>query len=304
MNSEFIKQSRELLAKITVDELQGRIAHFKQLNIGEYKDEELDQALRKIFEVEVSGEAKSVLIITSEVIGENFIYPEFYRIRPLTEHDRELKDFASMRTEQDAWWAPEQYVNYGRLNRQNESLLYVGDTIETAIREARLKAGALFYLMVYRSKRSFEAVHIGLWKNAVTGLTGEENMKLRLINDFLRDEFVQIVEKGEEGRYRITEVVAKKYFIKPTQDAWCYPSIANEGLNGYVFRNLCFTPTSAKSCLELLGVRVCRLIVIDGINRILPMLDGIGFDEEGRFIYHLADSDLSKSTFMMMNGSG
>jgi hypothetical protein len=120
-----------------------------------------------------------------------------------------------------------------------------------AVEELKIEEGQLFSLIVYEAVSQVNVTVIGV-SPIVKELSKEETLKTRMIQDFLRHEFIRDVGKGTEYLYRISESIAKDYFDLPPdfQDAWCYPSVAKKG--GY---NVCFRPKTREK-LKLLGVQI------------------------------------------------
>jgi len=118
---------------------------------------------------------------------------------------------------------------------------------------------------------------------------------MRLISNFLNDEFTRDVGTGTEFLYRTSERIVKDYFDLPprvVQDAWCYPSVASKPSV-----NVCFRPEIAKELLELKGVQICN--VKRDNNQYLFNCQAIatGFDEEKRFKYYSIDHPICKEIF-------
>jgi len=289
----FCQNAREILQNITLSEIVDRIALFRKVDLKKISDSELNSEIDKVFKVNVSGEYKSVLLNTSIIIGENQMRIPFSRIRSLTDEDIKSKTFVSMKNEEDAWWPNKDYVSRnGRINKKYESLLYVTDTILTAIKEKKIKIGNPFYYIEYLSKKAIRACIIGEWKS-YSGLNETENLKLKLYNDYLISEFSKDVGIGTEYLYRTSEIIAKKYFDqKDVQDAWCYSSIANKGGGNY-----CFYPYKAKECLELVGVRCCKLQPNEKFGVVCDAIP----DSIGNLLYYSPKSEFSKKTFALMN---
>ncbi|OLS39193.1 hypothetical protein BTR25_13530 [Bacillus sp. MRMR6] len=197
-----------------------------------------------------------------------------------------------MRVEQDAWNPPANIIKaMGRLNKVNESLLYTapGDPL-VAIKEAKVKDGEFFSLIVYKARDEIKVNRIGNFER-IEQLTELENLKLRLLINFLRDEFTKDVGQGTEYLYRVSERIAKDYFDLPpkvAQDAWLYPSVAKKESF-----NVCFRPELAKELLDLQGVVICRL----SDKGIESKAIANGFDDEGIFKYHAIGSQLQKQVF-------
>ena len=293
---KFTKNAKEILQYISPSEIIDKIRTFRTINLKTISDSKLENAIDNVLKVKVNGELKSVQLQFSKIIGEKYIHSRFCRVRRLTKEDIHSRDFLSMKKERDAWWPPKEFVKTrGRLNKEYESLLYVAETLETALEETKIKVGEQFYYIEFRTKKPFRACFIGEWED-FEGLNEIENLKLKLYNEFLINEFSKDVGIGTEFLYRPSEIIAKKYFNQDiVQDAWCYSSVADK--KRY---NFCFYPHKAKECLDLVGVRFCKLVFKDG-QKVQIVLDAIGSDSNGNLIYHKINSEISKKTFLMMN---
>lgn len=112
-----------------------------------------------------------------------------------------------------------------------------------------------FCLIAYKSVKDIKSTLIGIWKDSEE-LSKEDNLKMRMITNVLKDLFVRDVGKGTEFLYRVSERIAKDYFDLPrqVQDSWCYPSVAAK--LGY---NVCFRPDVAREVLQIANVQVCSI---------------------------------------------
>lgn len=188
----------------------------------------------------------------------NANYPagtRFYRVRTLPENDRNLP-LKNMSKVSDCWEPPINIVRMGRLNKDNESLLYTSPIVpNTAIEEMKISDGELFSLIVYEATEQINVTMIGL-PPKIEDLDTTEILKMRMIQDFLKHEFIRDVGIGTEYLYRISESITKDYFDLPPkwQDAWCYPSVAKKGSF-----NVCFRKEKRKK-LKLVGVQLASII--------------------------------------------
>ena len=70
-----------------------------------------------------------------------------------------------------------------------------------AIEEIKIKDGERFCLIVYEAKTAIKVSLIGQWED-LPELNTEENLKMRIISNFLNDEFTRDVGTGTEYLYR------------------------------------------------------------------------------------------------------
>ncbi len=293
--NEFIDAARPLLERISALEIIERKGRFRDIDLRKISDESLKKEIVKVVSIDVNGNPHVVNIQRSLSIGENHLYPVFYRVRKLSCQELRDNEFLTMKKEDDAWYPPARLVKNGRLNREGEPVLYLADSPLTAIKETHLQVSDLFYLMVYRPFKSFRVSHLGLWED-IDGFTTDENLKLKLFNDFFITEFTRDVGAGTEYLYRSSELIGKEHLHHPLDVGWVYPSVSNKRS-----QNICFKPNIAKNYLKLVGVRVCRLADIEDYNLAI-IGDAIEFDSNGNFIYTPANSRLSSETFRIMSG--
>uniref|UniRef100_UPI00334013FE hypothetical protein n=1 Tax=Castellaniella defragrans TaxID=75697 RepID=UPI00334013FE len=198
-----------------------------------------------------------------------------------------------MSTVADCWEPPENISRAGRLNRDNESLLYTAAISPmVAVEEMKISDNQLFSLIVYEAVKPINVTMIGAKPNT-EGLASEEILKARMIQDFLKHEFIRDVGYGTEYLYRISESIAKDYFDLPPdfQDAWCYPSVAKKG-----HYNVCFRKEK-RSSLKLLGSQIVSVTREgDGFLfnvKLVAAESGDGIN----LAYHQIGSDLQKLIF-------
>lgn len=221
-------------------------------------------------------------------------YPNhnMFRIRKLENKTIPNKD---IKVTSDAWSPAAKYVTkLGRLNKVGESLLYVCPDIYTAIKETKTKVDEPFALMVYDVVEEIKATSIGLNQN-FDSFAGENKMKMRLIHDFLKEEFSRDVAEGLEHLYRVSEIIAKDYFDLPPrdmQDAWVYPSIADKPSI-----NLCLRPELAAEKLTLKGVLIVENYTLSGREVGLNVLAVAKDDQDGVMEYFEMNSEEQKRLF-------
>lgn len=241
---------KDFLSKITIENIDKKSEAFHALDLKKLTNEELFNALTDAISFDVDGIKMSFFIPR---IASFFIGTKFYRIRKFVDSDGDIP-LKTMSIEQDAWNAPEENCNIGRLNKDGESLLYTSlQSPNICVEEMGIKDGEKFCLIVYEARKEIKATLIDRWQDQQE-LSKEDNQKMRMITDILIDSFSSVVDKGTKFLYRMSERIAKDYYDLPRdcQDAWCYPSVAAK--QGY---NCCFRPDVAKEVLNLIGVQVC-----------------------------------------------
>lgn len=242
------------LSNISIEDIEKKRETFYSLNFKKMNDEELFNAVMNTisFDINNSGTQQSILIPRSITYSKR---TRFFKIRSLAVDDHFIP-LKAMSKEQDAWNAPEELCEIGRINKKRESLLYTSpQNPNICVEEMGIKDDERFCLVVYESIKDIRTTVIGIWENSLD-FTKEENLKLRMITNILKDLFTREIGKGTEYWYRVSERIAKDYYDLPreVQDGWCYPSIAAK--LGY---NVCFRPEVAKEVLRLVGVQICTV---------------------------------------------
>lgn len=288
----FHQEVKELLSKIETVEIIKKIENFRKLDFKKISDTDLFNEISKTISANVNGIEKAILFPRFAT------YPpktRFYRVRALQPEDHYIP-LKAMTFEADAWNPPAQFVKTrGRLNNVNESLLYTSPIQpQIAVEEMKINDGERFCLIVYESISDIKVTMIGLWED-LPELNSEENLKMRLISNFLNDEFTRDVGVGTEFLYRTSERIVKDYFDLPprvVQDAWCYPSVASKPSV-----NVCFRPEIAKDLLELKGVQICNVKREKNQYLFNCQAIAVGFDEEKKFKYYQIDHPICKGIF-------
>ena len=242
---------KQFLKYVDISDLHDKICKFRDLDFKKLDYQGVQNAISKTIIFPTPQGATSVL---RPGLGN---YPKgtrFFRVRTIPTDDH-LLPLLSMRSVADCWEPPSKIVKIGRLNRENESLLYTApmDPV-VAIEELKIGDGQLFSLIVYEAIEQINITIIGGQPN-VGDFSKEEQLKLRMIQDFLKHEFIRDVGAGTEYLYRISESIAKDYFDLPPEfhDGWCYPSVAKKG-----GCNVCFRK-SGHIKLKLVGVQLATV---------------------------------------------
>ena len=281
------------LSKVSPTEIVEKIENFRKINLKKISDSDLRQEIIKTISIYTND-------IGSATLRAFFLkYPpktRFYRVRKIDSNDTKIP-LKSMKIEGDAWNPPKEIVTTrGRLNDVNESLLYTTPNYPfVAVDELKIKSGEFFSLIVYEAKETIKTTVIGAWQENPE-LNEEENLKMRLINNFLSDEFSRDVGVGTDYLYRSSIMIAKFFFDLPPkvmQDAWAYPSVAFKKLY-----NVCFRPEIAKDLLKLVGVQISRANIIDerGYEFNCQVIAS-GFNEKKEFNYYHISHPIVKEIF-------
>ncbi|MEC5340393.1 RES domain-containing protein [Enterococcus casseliflavus] len=137
----------------------------------------------------------------------------------------------------DFWNPPKEFTSIGRLNKENDPVLYVAEDILTACKEMKFSKESQGYLNVYRATQRISLRYIGY----------ESEEKLYKI---MRRLFIEEINLPETYKYKLTQEIANRFFPYDPydMDGWAYPSIANRGNKHSAAIDL-----SKKDKLELLG---------------------------------------------------
>jgi len=228
----------DYLFKVDVHKLLDKIENFKRLNIKKMNEKQIRKEIMEVllFDDKSVLQQRTSKFETGKVI---------YRIRKLKNCDIPNLE---MKAVQDAWNPPDKFVRRQRLNKSYESLLYTCFEVDTALEETKIKENESFALICYEIIDDIKATLIGI-NNDFSEYDDNDRLKLRIINNFLKDEFTREVGEGNEHLYKLSEIIAKDYFDLPpraVQDAWCYSSIANKSAI-----NLCMRPDIATEKLKV-----------------------------------------------------
>ena len=277
----------EFVREIDTMELISRIRKFRDLDFKRMSLHDIEIELHSVMKF---GSPESDLRPSSLCIGRDIpTGTQFYRVRPI-EQSKANVPLADMQEEVDAWEAPVQRARAQRLNQAGEPMLYTSFDPSIAIQELGIAPDQTFALIIYDSVQPLMITAIGIlpWSLWDIGLTNDERVKLEILIDFLHTEFTREVGDKTEHLYKVSEVLARKYFTIPSDlhDGWQYPSAARKG--GI---NVCFKPSQVRSKLVLRGVAVSSLVVRDGCYMLDVKAVAQGFDEHGKFIYHSPETE-------------
>jgi hypothetical protein len=221
------------------NKLEENLARLNNMDLKNASDDELKKAINDVisFKPDPSSGHSIVNMMTSrrQINKDNSLY----RVRACASDCFEI-----MNKEADAWNPPEKYTKRGRLNERYESLLYLAEDMETAIKEMKIKNQQSFWLIVYDIKKDINVLSIGEPTDQLSEFTYIHNR----IAEFLRNEFTREVLPGKEHEYRVSNIIGKFYYPYNIHnlDGWSYPSVANKGLS-----SLCLDPLVAKEKLTV-----------------------------------------------------
>lgn len=284
---------KDFLKYVEASLLHDKICKFRDLDFKRMSYHEIQSAIADVITFETPH--GNISVLTSM----NSHYPagtRFYRVRALPDDDREIP-LRTMSTVADCWEPPESIVRAGRLNRDNESLLYTAPVLpEVAVEEMRIEDNQLFSLIIYEAIEPINVTMIGAAAN-VDGLNEDETLKIRMIQDFLRHEFIRDVGAGTEYLYRISESITKDYFDLPpeVQDAWCYPSVAKKGC-----LNVCFRKNK-RNKLKFIGTQFMSVIREKDNYSVQVKLISTTSEDGVNLSYHEIGSEMQRKIFPELN---
>jgi hypothetical protein len=255
----------EYLEDLSPEKLENRIKQLKALDLKTASIDDIRLAFMKVISYEVPGGHYVTFLNSLRRLVHKNNY--LYRVRPCI--------FEDMKEEKHAWNPPPEYTKMGRLNDDNESVLYVAFDMDTAIKETKIKNGDRFWIIVYDILEDIGVVSIGEKTAGDDRKTALNN----IIADFLKDEFTRKVPDGMEYEYKVSNHIGKFLYAYThgALDGWFYPSVADEGLF-----NLCLDPVIAKEKLKIKHVIYYQMINDD----IIPEYIGV-INESGIFEHEL-----------------
>lgn len=287
-------QLKDFLKYVDSTHLHNKICKFRDLDFKRMSYQEVQSAITEVITFDTP---QGKICILTPMNADYPVGTRFYRVRSLPEDDRSLP-LRTMSKIADCWEPPENIVRAGRLNRENESLLYTTPlSPQVAVEEMKIPDNQLFSLIVYESIEPINVTMIGGSPN-LEGLNNDEALKVRMIQDFLKHEFIRDVGVGTEYLYRISESITKDYFDLPSdfQDAWCYPSVAKKGSFNVCFRK------EKRSKLKLIGSQIVSVIRKGDDYFFSAKIIAIESEDGENLSYHKIGSEVQKKLFpeMMM----
>lgn len=277
----------DIYKKVNPEELMNKINRFKLLNIDTMSDKDLSDEIGNILsQKDLSGMIITTLICTYSIFPKD---TRFYRVRKLRNLDIPNDNLSKL---SDFWNPPKRFItNYGRLNKPNESLLYTARNPYIAIKETNITKNDYFALNIYKANRDVKVSWIGADINyKFHNIFNKSAINIHEIyKDFLLDEFTKEVVNGQEYLYRVSEHIAKNYFLCAFQDGWKYSSVKDRSEH-----NVCFKAESISEALTLVGTMIA--ICSDDTSMEVKYI-AQGFDRNRRAIIHEYSPDFLKKYF-------
>ncbi len=305
-----IQKTKDILEELTLENIIDQFDKFKYkcFNSPTSIFGEIDYLLPKLFMTKYGQINFKYTISTNDTIrddGSNDS-PYHFRIRKIKQ-DKLIKQiyklsnndiyenlhFTEMDCENDLWAKPPALVlDYSRLNKPNQSILYTSMEGSTTLTECNINVNEYFFIICYKRIKpiTFSDCYRFI---AFNELTEEENSKRYIIFNLLKNEFVRIFPKTyyeyEQCQYCISSKIAEYFFINDNVDGIQYPSVKNIGAFNFAFKGI-----SARECLNPVCIKFCKLLKpINGKKGTLEILTN-GFWQNNKFIWTTPESSLSK----------
>ncbi|MEK3806102.1 RES family NAD+ phosphorylase [Bacillus sp. FSL H8-0547] len=220
------------------ENIEKKINKLRSLDLKRADDGDIISALREIISYQPDpnvGHSVINMVSSSRLIMKG---STLYRVRICGDTLEEMK------IESDAWNPPVKFANTGRVNKNGESVLYVAEDMETAMKEMKMQYDQYFWLIVYDVKKDINVIDIGEYAHE----NDEFDPAYRVIADFLKQEFTREVETGMEHEYVVSNLIAKFFYPYTTYkfDGWSYPSVADKGS-----KCLCLAPHKARKKMKI-----------------------------------------------------
>lgn len=234
-------------------ELQCRIRDFRNLQHELLSYQDLGAEILKVLSVPSHGGNPTQAMFLANT-GTYELGTRFYRVR-LAEIGDTKFPLKCLSVESDVWARPAKGSSKGRINKEEESVLYTSPhNPMVALAETRAKSDQLCCIIVYEAVRPIQVSWLGSEVESFPGfghLSPDAKLKLMMLHDFLVCEFTREVGGGCEHLYRISEIIAKDYFDLPEQHGWCYPSVVKRPSLNVAFPNLVSRDVLKLKCVWL-----------------------------------------------------
>ncbi|GGC16134.1 hypothetical protein [Dyadobacter sediminis] len=129
----------------------------------------------------------------------------------------------------------------------------------------------------------------------IAELTTEENIKRRIIHDFLLTEFSKVVPSNKNYLYKTSILIYEQFFLNSQIDGFGYPPIKSRFKTGY---NMCFTEEKAHENLSFIGLSGYKILPnqIGSQFTASPLFDGF-LNENKTFSFYDYDSEIARNQF-------
>lgn len=236
-------------------EIQNRIRTFERALNSRMTENEISDGLLHICD-QICIPEKSVMWSSSN---------KFYRARKLDSSDlNRLKEWKK----NDFWGVPEEKVlDYGRLNRPHESVLYLSSSPIQTLKEIRFDSSKSIPVVIscFQVKKEFYSVLVGgAYRDSVSSEDPNSVAIQNLYTDFFRNEFSKPVGLGTEYLYKLSNAIAKDFYDLPFEfsKAWTYPAVDNvDNVSNY---NVAFRSNIASDFINFKGAVVLKKILKQG----------------------------------------
>lgn len=227
MDKDIIKKA---LKSTSIKALKAKLNKI-EYNVENLSEVELERELNDLLALDYKGEKACVYYTHLRNYAEKTV---FYRARKI---NQETLDKLSIN---DFWEPPENLIQFGRLNKPQQQLLYISpDEPITPTHEARIKNNDFFLLTRYESTEPIVVKGIGFSESSSSSSSNstKSNKKLDLITDCINRLFLRTGKLS----YQISCHIAHNMLGIEGYDGWVYPSIMKPG-----GENICLKISSKK----------------------------------------------------------
>jgi hypothetical protein len=197
------------------------------------------------------------------------------------------------------WYPPKEHCKIGRLNGVGKPLLYLADSVSTAVKEVKPPKNSIFTLVCCHQNQELNIIPLGIKPNITrTTIFNDSywdklaNAKLNFYNfnselvkvenvifDFLNSEITKLVADGDENEYKLTSHYAE-HILQSIAEGIVYPSVTRDHLD----INFAIQPESAKK------IKITHIIIFKMIDEKIGTFRVIGgsnkFDSNGDIVYN------------------
>lgn len=224
------------------------IEKWRNLDLRQKTDEEVDEEL-------------SDFLDTLETYPMSTKQTHFFKLWRVRKFNYLFKDIS------ECWEPPSSVTPLGRCNAEGSPVLYVSEELNTPFEELNIGFNEQFYSIKYKTvehlnikdivPKEFESKD----KDGNPIYDKESMLSYQILREFVRSEFLKPVGKGTEYLHRISASMCRIWFHNNNSDGWLYPSVQSP-----LEKNVAIKPESAKKKLEILDVRIARLVPKDKVT--------------------------------------
>jgi hypothetical protein len=212
----FPPTQEEYMRQTGISRIEKNIDELNNMDFSKATAADIHQKLMNIFAFSYDN-----LAYMMPMQAPTYIIPENTLLFRVRTHD------SLMEKNEDLWFPPAKVIKkMGRLNDNNEPVLYIADKISTVLKETRINAGEEFYLLFYKVTKPISLINI----YPSYGNDSKYKKVEELIGTFLTKEFSRLVPDTENNRYKVSNAIGNFFFDYKHlgYDGWLYPSAVSE----------------------------------------------------------------------------